>query len=82
MPVRRYEQNFGIPCKRLSAGDYAVLCNAVSSYDWPWIHNGTSVEAAVDRSNAAETQAIDSTVPSGHVQERQYPARVSAKSKT
>jgi hypothetical protein len=33
MPVRRCKQNFNISYERFSAGDYAVLYNALSTYD-------------------------------------------------
>jgi hypothetical protein len=31
----------------------------LSSYDWPSVHNDTSVDAAVDRLNIAATPSID-----------------------
>jgi hypothetical protein len=51
MPLRRYKQNFNISYKRSSAGDYAVLYNALSS-----LYKETSVDAEVDRLNVAVTQ--------------------------
>jgi hypothetical protein len=59
MPVGHYKHNCNISYKRFSAGDYAVLYNALSNYDRSSLYNETSVDAAVDRLNVAVTQAID-----------------------
>jgi hypothetical protein len=74
MPVRRSKQNFNISYKRFSAGDYAALYNAPSTYDWSSLYNETPVDAAVDRLNIAVTQVIDFTVPSVHIKMHKYPA--------
>jgi hypothetical protein len=58
MTVRRYKQNFNIPYKSFSSGDYSVLHNALSTHDWSPLYNETSVDAAADRLNVAVTQAI------------------------
>jgi hypothetical protein len=50
---------------RLADGDYALLYNALSNYDWSSLYNETSVDATVDRLNVAVSQAIDLAVPSG-----------------
>jgi hypothetical protein len=34
MPVQHYKQNFSISYKRNCASDYALLCSALSTYDW------------------------------------------------
>jgi hypothetical protein len=59
MPVRRIKQNCNILHKRFSAGNYAVLYNALYNYDWSSLYNETSVDSAVDRLNFAVTQAIN-----------------------
>jgi hypothetical protein len=70
------EEKSGYVCnvfyKRFSAGGYAVLCSALSKYDWFSLYNETSVAAAVDRLNAAVTQAIDLAVLSGHIKKHKY----------
>jgi hypothetical protein len=73
-PVRRSKQNCNIFCKRFSAGNYAVLYNSLSTYNWSSLYNETSVDAAVDRLNLAVIQAIDLAVPSGHIKKHKYPA--------
>jgi hypothetical protein len=55
MPVRRYKQHFNASNKRFSAGDYAMLYNALSSYDSSALYNEISVDAAVDSLNVAVT---------------------------
>jgi hypothetical protein len=64
MPVRRSKQNFISSYKRFSAGDYAVLHNALSTYDWSSLYNETSPDAAVDKLNVAVIQTIYLAVPS------------------
>jgi hypothetical protein len=79
MPVRRFKQNFNIFYKRCSAGDYELLYNALSTYDWTWLYNETSLDAGVHRLNHA--QAIDLAVPYGYVKKHKYPAWFSGKLK-
>jgi hypothetical protein len=59
----------------------AVPNNALSKYDWFSLCNETSVDAALDRLNAAVTQAIDLAVPSRHIKERRCTAWFSGKLK-
>jgi hypothetical protein len=61
MSGRRYKQNCDVSYKRFSAGNYAMLSNSLSTFDWSSLYNETSVDAAV-----AVTQAIDLAVPSGY----------------
>jgi hypothetical protein len=81
MPVRRCKQNFNISYKSFSAGDYAVLYNVMSTYDWFSVYNETSADAAFDRLNIAVTRAIDLAVPSGYIKKHTYPAWFSGKLK-
>jgi hypothetical protein len=55
------------------AGDYAVLYNALSTYDWSSLYNETSADAAVDRLNVA--------APSGYIKKHTYPTWFSGKLK-
>ncbi|PNF19791.1 hypothetical protein B7P43_G14658 [Cryptotermes secundus] len=73
IPLRQSNQNFSTPCKLYSAGDYALLYNALFTYDWSALYNETSVDAAVDQLNIAVMQAINLAVPSGWVKKRKYP---------
>jgi hypothetical protein len=72
MPVGRSEQNFNIYYKIFSARDYALLCNALCTYDWSSLYIETFVDAAVDRLNVAVTQATDFAVPSGQINKTNY----------
>jgi hypothetical protein len=63
----RNNQNCNTPYKRYSAGDYALLYNALFTYDWSALYIETSVDAAVDRLDVAVAQAIILAVPSGCV---------------
>jgi hypothetical protein len=65
IPLLQSNQNFNTTHKIYSAGDYALLYNALFTYNWSAIYNEMSVDAAVDRLNAAIMQAITSAVPSG-----------------
>jgi hypothetical protein len=79
MPVRRIKQNCNIFYKKFSAGNYAVLYNALYNCEWSSLYNETSVDAAVDRLNFSVTQAIDLAVPSGHIKKHKYPDWFSGK---
>jgi hypothetical protein len=79
MPVLRSKQICNVSYERCSAGDYAVPYTALSKYDWSSLYNETSVDAAVDRLNAAVTQATDSAVPSGHIEKLKYSSWFSGK---
>jgi hypothetical protein len=46
---------------------YAVLCNALSTYDRSALYNETYVDAAVDRLNVAVTHATNIAVRSGYI---------------
>jgi hypothetical protein len=50
------------------AGDYALLHNALSAYDWSSLYNKTSVDAAVERLSVVATEAINSPLPCGHIE--------------
>jgi hypothetical protein len=58
MPIQRYKQNFNILYKRVFAVDYAMLFNALSTYDWSSLYNEMFADASVDKLSAAVTQAI------------------------
>jgi hypothetical protein len=60
-------KNSYISYKRLSAGDYPVIYNVLTNYDWSSLCNKIPVEAAVDLLNLAVTQAIDLAVPCSKV---------------
>jgi hypothetical protein len=79
MPVQRFTQHFEVSYQIFSAGDYAVLYIAVSTYVWSSLYSETSVDAAVDGLSVAVTQAIDSAVSFGHIKKHKYPACISGK---
>jgi hypothetical protein len=82
VPARRFKQNSNIFYKIFSAGDNAVLYNALYTYDWSSLYNETSVDATVDRLNYAVTKAIDLAVPYGYIGKHKHPAWFSGKLKT
>jgi hypothetical protein len=58
-----------------------MLYNDLSANASTSVYNETSFDAAVDRLNAAATQAIDLAVPSGYIKKHKYPAWFSGKLK-
>lgn len=44
-----------------------MLYNALSTYEWSSIYNGTFVDAAIDRLNVAARQAMDLAITAGHI---------------
>jgi hypothetical protein len=82
IPLRRKNQHFNTPYKIYSAGYHALLHKALLTYDWSVLYTETSVAAAVDRLNAAITQATNLAVPSGCVTKQKYPIWFSGRLRT
>jgi hypothetical protein len=57
----------------ISPGDYLMLHNTLSTYDWSPFYNETSVDAAVDGLTVAVTHAIAKSVPTGRTNRCKFP---------
>jgi hypothetical protein len=79
VPIRRSKQTVNITFKRHSASDHLLLYVALSNYDLDPLYKETSVDAAVDRLNAAVTEAMDLAVPFGLIKRKKYPSWFSGK---
>jgi hypothetical protein len=81
MPIRHSKHTVNIPFNRYSAGDYLLLCDALSNYDLTPLYKVSSVDADVDRLNAVVTEAMDLAVPFGLMRKNKYPYWFSGKFK-
>jgi hypothetical protein len=81
MSFRRPKESFNISNKRFSAGDYVVLYNIPSPYDWSSLCNETFVDVAVKRWTVDVTKTTDLAVLSGYIKKHKYPAWFSEKLK-
>jgi hypothetical protein len=64
MPVRCHKQSCNTSFKRYSTGDYAVLYNALSSYDFSFLYNEILIDATHNRLNITVMKVIVSAIPS------------------
>jgi hypothetical protein len=62
-----------LPIEDIPQGIMYYFITPCLTYDWSALYNEASVDAAVDRSNAAVAQAINLAVPSGCVANHKYP---------
>jgi hypothetical protein len=60
-----YIQNYVCPYRKFSSGDYALLYNIISNFDWSCVYGTTSVDSAVACLNAAVQDAMEHANPRG-----------------
>jgi hypothetical protein len=70
-----------ISFRMYSSGDYLMLYNTLSTYDWSSVYNETSVDA-VDRLPVAVTPAIAMSVPNGCTNRCKFPVWFSSELKS
>jgi hypothetical protein len=58
--------NFYISCLIYSAGNYTLLYNLLSTYDWSSVYETTSVDTTVASLNAAVRGAMEQAIPRGY----------------
>jgi hypothetical protein len=59
---------------KYACGDYTLLYNILSSYDWSSVYSKSSVDAAVASLNSAVHEAIDRSIPLGFVKGSNCPS--------
>jgi hypothetical protein len=82
LPTRRSNMLSSISCRKYSSGDYLMLYNALSTYDWSSVYNESSVDAAIDRLSVGVTLAIAMSVPTGCTNRCKFPVWFSSKLKS
>jgi hypothetical protein len=82
LPTRRSNMLSGISFRKYSSGDYLMLYDTLSTYDWSSVYNETSVDAAVDRLTVAVTHAIAMSVPTGCTNRCKFPVWFSSELKS
>ncbi|PNF20040.1 hypothetical protein B7P43_G05817 [Cryptotermes secundus] len=63
-------QNYKYSYRKFSSGDYALLYNNLSTYDWSCVYGTTSVDSAVAGLNAAVQDAMEHAIPRGIINTR------------
>jgi hypothetical protein len=56
-----------------SAGNYTLLYNLLSTYDWSSVYETTSVDTAVASLNAAVRDAMEDAIPRGYSRKFKFP---------
>jgi hypothetical protein len=51
--------------RKYTSGDYTLLYNILSNYDWSCVYGTSSVDAAVASLSAVVQDATDQAIPSG-----------------
>jgi hypothetical protein len=67
MPVRRSKQNCNFSYKRFSAGDYALLYNALCNYDWSSLNSSSCYGNSFSLNQSAEILQL-APILNSHVQ--------------
>jgi hypothetical protein len=58
-------ENYVYSYRKFSSGDYALLYNILSTFDWSCVYGTTSVDSAVACLNAAVQDAMEHAIPRG-----------------
>jgi hypothetical protein len=56
-------QNYVYSYRKFSSGDYALLYNILSTFDWSCVYGTTSIDSAVACLNAAVQDAMEHAIP-------------------
>jgi hypothetical protein len=81
IPIRCSKGTINIYFTRHSAGDYLFVSDALYNFVWASLCKESSVDAAVNKLNAAVTEAMNSAVPFGLMRRNKYPSCYSRKLK-
>jgi hypothetical protein len=73
LPTRRSNLLSNISFRKYSSGNYLMLYNTLSTYDWSSLYNEISVDAAVDRLTVAVTHSIAKAIPTGCIKRCKFP---------
>jgi hypothetical protein len=65
LPIATCVQNYVYSYRKFSSGDYALLYNTLSTYDWSCVYDTTYVDSAVTCLNAAVEDATEQAIPCG-----------------
>jgi hypothetical protein len=65
LPFATYVQNYVYCYRKYSSGDYALLYNLLSNFDWSCVYGTTSVDSIVASLNAAVQDAMEYAIPRG-----------------
>jgi hypothetical protein len=73
LPLVAGTRNCEYSYRKSASGDYTLLYNILSTYDWSFIYSITSVDDAVTSLNIVFLNAIDQAIPHGFIRKSKFP---------
>jgi hypothetical protein len=72
-PFEASTRNFEYSYRKFASGDYTLLYNILSIYDWSFMYSITSVDDAVTSLNAVVLNAMDEAISRGFIRKSKFP---------
>jgi hypothetical protein len=76
LPLVNPTQNCEYSYRKYGSGDYALLYNILSDYDWSCVYDTSSVDAAAASLIAAVQDALEQAIPRGFTTKSKFPSFV------
>jgi hypothetical protein len=73
LPFDASTHNCEYSYRKFASGDYTLLYNILSTYDWSFMYSITSVDDAVTSLNAVVLNAMDQAIPCGFIRQSKFP---------
>jgi hypothetical protein len=73
LPFDTSTHNCEYSYRKFASGDYTLLYNILSIYDWPLMYNITSVDDAVTSLSAVVLNAMNQAIPRGFIRKSKFP---------
>ncbi|PNF43033.1 hypothetical protein B7P43_G08782 [Cryptotermes secundus] len=73
LPLVNPTQNCEYSYRKYIAGDYTLLYNILSNYDWSCVYDTSSVDAGAARLSAAVQDAMEQAIPRGFITKSKFP---------
>jgi hypothetical protein len=73
LPFDASTRNCECSHSKFASGDYTLLYNILSTYDWSFMYSITSVDDAVTSLNAVVLNAMDQAIPRGSIRKSKFP---------
>jgi hypothetical protein len=73
LPFDASTRNCEYSYRKFASGDYPLLYNILSTYDWSFMYNITSVDDAVTSLDAVVLNAMDQAISRGSIRKSKFP---------
>jgi hypothetical protein len=73
LPFDASTRNYEYSYHKFASGDYTLLYNILSTYDWSFMYGIASVDDAVTSLNAVFLNAMDQAIPRGFIRKSKCP---------